>query len=238
MVIRKEYELKLKPICYAQILTVDSSSGSTAAKSVIVKNGDGSDYACSGSSGGNGGGNDTPSRDIVVIATNDLGMHCTCPSAETFVVLPPFNTLRAQVFERNGENPDVLSDPSDIRVEYRMVENTDESLKNDPYFKGWIEFGPKLFPGVDFLGADGRIHGLTGATLSGEMEAKTDWWEVTGIPAFPALDPNGVEKDPIDPVNGAKRNPYLTAVVEVYDQNTNELLASQHDCSRCLWRLL
>ena len=235
---KNRYELNVKPVCYAPILTVDSTSGASAAKSVKVKNGDGTGFACTdngggstggGSSGGGGstgGGNTSPSRDIVVIATNDLGMHCTCPTAETFVVLPPFNTLRAQVFERKGENPDVLSDPSDIRVEYRIVENTDASLKNDPYFKGWIEFGPKLFPGSQFLGNDGRIHGLTGATLSGKMEAKKGWWEVTGVPAFPALDPNGVENDPIDPVNGAKRNPYLTAVVDVYDQNSNELLAS------------
>ncbi len=224
---KNRYELKLEPVCYAQILTVDSSSGASAAKSVKVKNGNGEGFTCSDSGGGSGGGgNGTPSRDIVVIATNDLGMHCTCPTAETFVVLPPFNTLRAQVFERKGENPDVLSDPGDIRVEYRIVENTDESLKNDPYFKGWIEFGPKLFPGKQFLGNDGRIHGLTGATLSGEMDAQDGWWEVTGIPAFPAIDPNGVENDPIDPVNGAKRNPYLTAVVDVYDQNSNELLAS------------
>ncbi|NDY42844.1 hypothetical protein G3N55_08305, partial [Dissulfurirhabdus thermomarina] len=175
---------------------------------------------CSGGSAGTGGAN----RDVVVIATNDLGMHCSCPGAETFVVLPPFNTLRAQVFERNGDNPSILSNPADIRVEYALVENTDQSLKNDPYFQNWITYGPKLFPGFSFVRGDGRIQGLTGATLSGEMEAKDGWWEVTGIPAFPALDPNGVEIDPFDPAN-PKRNPYLTAEIKVYDRATDQLLA-------------
>ena len=228
---KQRYELKKKDTCYAEIVVVDSESGSSAATNVKVKNGDGSGFLCSGSATGGSGSGDgsqgtTPSRDIVVLATNDLGMHCTCPSAETFVVLPPFNTLRAQVFERKGENPDILSDPNDIRVEYRILENTDQSLKNDPYFQGWLKFGSKLFPGFDFLRNDGRIQGLTGATLSGAMEAKNGWWEVTGIPAFPALDPNGAETDPLDPVNGARRNPYLTAEIKVFDQHSNELLAT------------
>ncbi|NMX23837.1 hypothetical protein HCU62_07810, partial [Dissulfurirhabdus thermomarina] len=55
----------------------------------------------------------TSGRDVIVIATNDLGMHCACPGAETFLLLPPFNTLRAQVFERGDRDPVVLADPAD-----------------------------------------------------------------------------------------------------------------------------
>ena len=138
-------------------------------------------------------------RDVRVMATNDLGMHCVCMGFDTFMLLPPFNTLRAQVIQRR-EEPRVLANPSDIRVEYNIVENTDANLQADPYFQSWLANAPKLFPGFQPIDpADGRIQGLTGAKLSGEMEAKSSqgWWEVAGIPAYPNIDPNGVMIDPL-----------------------------------------
>jgi len=170
-------------------------------------------------------------RDVIVIATNDLGMHCACPGAEYFLLLPPFNTLRAQVIER-GSRPRILDDPTLIRVEYNVLENTDETLKEDPYFATWIEMCPKYgFPPA--VNEDGRIQGLTGATLDGEMHAKTGegWWEVVGVPAFPDIShlSSGAEKimtDPMDPDDPRKRrNPYLTGNVKVFDRLTNTLLA-------------
>jgi len=145
--------------------------------------------------------------------------------------LPPFNTLRAQIIER-GTKPRILDDPSLIRVEYNVVENTDETLKADPYFATWIEMSPKYgFPPA--VNEDGRIQGLTGATLDGEMHAKTGegWWEVVGVPAFPDISrlSTGAEKIMDDPLFSddprKRRNPYLTGNVKVFDQLTNELLA-------------
>jgi hypothetical protein len=45
-----------------------------------------------------------PLGEYVVMATNDLGMHCVCMGFETFMLLPPFNTLRAQVIKRDINN--------------------------------------------------------------------------------------------------------------------------------------
>ena len=36
----------------------------------------------------------------VILAWNDLGMHCAQDDYSYFLILPPFNTLHAQVFER------------------------------------------------------------------------------------------------------------------------------------------
>ncbi len=237
------YKLKLKPVCYSPEVTLVASSGEFRTVDVRAKGGNGSQYACSGGGviatgdegdddegdgGGTGGGGGGSNRDVVVVATNDLGMHCTCPGFSTFVLLPPFNTLRAQVFERVGENPAVLADPNDIRVEYNIVENSDAVLKADPRFQDWITNGPKLFPGYQAVRADGRVQGLTGATMSGEMTAKSTegMWEVAGIPAYPVV--TGTSKDIMtDPLGGTeKRDPYLTAEVKVYDQASGALLAS------------
>jgi len=147
------------------------------------------------------------------------------------LLLPPFNTLRAQVIERGGRSPVVLDDPTDIRVEYDTVENTEASLRADPYYSKWMEMMPKYGFGPA-ENADGLIQGLTGATLDGEMEAKTGegWWEVVGVPLFPDVSDNSTsaEKVMIDALgtNNPNRNPYLSVNVNVYDQSNDELLAS------------
>lgn len=196
----------------------DGSSGSSSYGGST--DGSGSTGGSTGGTGGTSGG--TTLGNYVVIATNDLGMHCVCTSFDKFMLLPPYNTLRAQVIRR-GEDPSVVADPNSIRVEYNIVEDTDASLKADPYYQSWIANAPKLFPGFQPVRADGRLQGLTGATLSGQMKAQSQgWWEVTGIPAYPNIDPNGAL---IDPLGGPNRNAYLTADVKVYDQATNKLLA-------------
>ncbi|MEN8207297.1 MAG: hypothetical protein ABFS24_15010 [Pseudomonadota bacterium] len=183
-------------------------------------------------------------RDVVVMATNDLGMHCACPGSEYMLLLPPFNTLRAQVIERGGKSPVVLSDPTDIRVEYDVLENHDvfnsykpddpskTDLSTDFYYSTWMEMMPEYGFGlarVDDGGPNhGAIRGLTGAMLAGEMDAQVEgWWEVIGVPAFPdAHNSSNPEYIMVDPLGGPDRNPYLTGEVNVYEQSSGDLLAS------------
>ncbi|MDA8164556.1 MAG: hypothetical protein M0017_05955 [Desulfobacteraceae bacterium] len=163
-----------------------------------------------------------------VVATNDLGMHCVCMTFDKFVLLPPFNTLRAQVI-RKGSDPSVMASPTSIRVEYSIVEDTKATLDADPYYQNWVTYAPKLFPtSQGYLppkDASGNYQSpFTGAKLSGQMTAHSTegWWEVKGVPAYPVIDSNGIM---IDPLGGPNRNPYLTASVKAYDQATNTLLA-------------
>lgn len=50
---------------------------------------------------GDGGGL-TTSADYVVLAWNDLGMHCLNPTYDQLIMLPPYNTLWAQVIKRGN----------------------------------------------------------------------------------------------------------------------------------------
>ncbi len=61
------------------------------------------------------------SAGYVLLAWNDLGMHCLSPSFDTVVVLPPYNTLWAQLIEK-GNPPRIVS--SGFTVEYRIINNT------------------------------------------------------------------------------------------------------------------
>ena len=211
-----KFSLTKKMTCYDSTIEVKGSHGASLTTEVTVKNGSADQQVCAVGSGA--------TRDLVVLATNDLGMHCACPGTEYFMLLPPFNTIRAQVIER-GKEPKILGAADGITVEYKMVENTDESLKNDPYYATWIKNMPKYGFGPA-VRADGKVQGLTGATLAGQLEPQQEgWWEIVGIPAYPdASNSTAADKIMTDPLGGPNRNPYLTAEIKVKDAASGQLL--------------
>jgi hypothetical protein len=168
----------------------------------------------------------TSSGNVTVLASNDLGMHCVCPSFDYITVLPPFNTLRAQVFVKGSGGPNISTN---YRVTYSVLENTDDILKADPYYQNWLKNAPKLFPGFNPIrAADGRIQGLKGATLSGDMTPNTNgFYEVVGVPIYPVVT-NSAQDVMTDPLGGPNRDPYLTWVVNVLDSTGKVVAATQN----------
>ena len=161
------------------------------------------------------GGKPGPTGTYKVIAYNDLGMHCACPGASTFLLLPPFNTIRAQVFLLTGAtDPTVVS--SGVNVSYSIVEDTKARLDADSYYQNWVAFSPKLFPGFVPKDASGNYVGLTGKKLADTMEynSTSKGYEAAGIPAFPVVT-NTSADIMTDPLGGANRDPYLTGTVYV-----------------------
>ena len=124
---------------------VDAVADCTVTENTEVSCADGADNDCDGAT--DSADTDcvtTSNRDVVIMASNDLGMHCACPGTEKMLLLPPFNTLRAQVIERGGQSPVVLSDPTDIRVVYDIIENYDPMnpyKADDPQKTDGIESG-------------------------------------------------------------------------------------------------
>ncbi|HMK66582.1 MAG TPA: carboxypeptidase-like regulatory domain-containing protein, partial [Thermodesulfobacteriota bacterium] len=55
----------------------------------------------------------------VIFSWNDLGMHCDQDDYSYFMVLPPYNTLKAQVFRRGGEGASLIT--SGITVSYSFA---------------------------------------------------------------------------------------------------------------------
>jgi hypothetical protein len=63
-----------------------------------------------------------PGTDFVVVAVNDLGMHCGDLDHRIASILPPFNVLHAQVI-RKGLTPQIL-DPTQVKVVYSATSNS------------------------------------------------------------------------------------------------------------------
>ena len=183
---------------------------------------------CGGGGGDEGGALPVvTTSSYVVLAWNNLGMHCLNPSYDTAVILPPYNTLWAQVIRR-GNKPAVVTD--NIRVEYRIVNNTASAGKGS--FGQFWETAVTLFKGLFPAMADPLPlnQGLTGNGLSGRMTlVNNDHFEVSGIPVVP-IDDSGT------------RNPYQVAEITVRDSSGTTVLAQTRctvptsdeiNCAKC-----
>ena len=132
--------------------------------------------------------------DYLVLAWNDLGMHCLNPSYDELVILPPYNNLVAQVVRR-GNPPRIVT--AGLRLEYSLDNNTDSAGKRQ-YGQFWDQ-ARALF-GVDLA----RNKGLKGKGLAGAMDPLGDRFMAEGIPAVPVND-------------DGQWNPYQVASIIVRD---------------------
>ena len=180
---------------------------------------------------GCGGGNDAASIIIpatsssyVVVAWNDLGMHCLNPSYDTAVILPPYNTVWAQIVQR-GNLPQIVT--STLTAEYHIVNNTYSYGKRN-YGQFWDNmakiFGASLEQNQGLNLVDQDIHN----SLAGKFVSKGDHFQVDGIPITPVND------------SGAW-NPYQVMEVVIKDASGNRVAGTRATvptsdeiyCSRC-----
>jgi hypothetical protein len=165
------------------------------------------------------------SMEYVVFAWSDLGMHQMNATYDSFVIAPPYNTLRAQVIRR-GDPPQVVT--SGIRVEYSCVNNTASYAKRT-YGQFWdncnLLFGVDLTPDTGLNFEDPDVHN----GLSGLMVLKGNYYQAVGIPLTPVDDSDAW-------------SPYQTAEVVVRDETTGAELvrtravagvSDEMNCAKC-----
>jgi hypothetical protein len=125
----------------------------------------------------------------VVLGYNDLGMHCMNQDFSEICLLPPYNTLRAQVIRR-GEEPQIVT--KGVTVHYKIPGNTSSTLKTNFWNYSKPLFGVTLQPNI----------GLTGSGLSGTMKpTRNNDWSATGIPITPLLDTGELNPYPLATVS-------------------------------------
>jgi hypothetical protein len=162
--------------------------------------------------GGGGGGVGDPGGavtvgDFVVLGYNDLGMHCMNQDFSEIMILPPFNNLHAQVIDRTGENPRIVT--SGITVQYEIPGNTTSSDKTNFWTFSQALLGMSPPPDV----------GLTGNGLAGTMTPTgANDWIASGIPITPTIDAgteNAYQLATITVTSGASTVATTRAVVPV-----------------------
>ncbi len=157
--------------------------------------------------------------EYVILPWNDLGMHCISDSDPWFVILPPANTLWAQLIRR-GPLPEVVTEG--VTLSYQ-VEPGFEHPERHVEFWSHVKsnFGADLTPPT----------GLFGFAMAGELHAHPDKgaFIAEGIPVVPYPDDGGYMPFPI-------------FEIEAHDSDSGELLArsrvvgptaTEMGCRRC-----
>ena len=160
----------------------------------------------------------------VMLAWNDLGMHCLNPTYDMAVVLPPYNNLWVQVIER-GNPPRIVT--AGVTVEYRIINNTYSYGKRS--FGQFWDYCPALFgvtlpQNVGLNLADPDLHN----GLSGMMLAKGDHFVADGIPLTPILDDGSW--NPFQNAEFVARN---AGGVEIARTRTTAPTSEEMSCNRC-----
>ncbi len=119
----------------------------------------------------------------VLLGWNDLGMHCYNYSFKDLAVLPPYNTLWAQVIKR-GNPPQIVT--SGIRVQYSFPDNKTSAGKTDFWNYEDQLFGVSLPDNI----------GLKGKGLAGVMDVKSGYFVAEGIPLTEFSDSAPTTPDP------------------------------------------
>jgi len=148
----------------------------------------------------------------VVLGWNNLGMHCYNPDFSNLAILPPYNTLVAQVI-KVGDPPQVVT--SGVIVEYAFPDNTySAGVQGSPDKTNFWKYVNVLF-GV----SPPPNIGLTGKGLSGAMDVSPggDYFIAEGIPLTEVRDQD---------TTTMTRYPFQKALITVKDAaNPNTILA-------------
>ncbi len=138
----------------------------------------------------------------VILAWNDLGMHCVSDGDPWFVILPPGNTLEAILIER-GESPSLITEG--VELTYKVDTGYQNPSAHVDFWKyAKANFGRNLK----------KNFGLKGNGLAGKFRYDDDRnsFVAEGIPVLPYKD-------------DGTYNPYPLFTVEARDAETGELLA-------------
>lgn len=149
-----------------------------------------------------------------VLAWNDLGMHCDQDDYSYFMVLPPYNTLHAQVFQRSEGDL-----TTGVKVSYAFPKKANSTLHTN-WWKYESQYGFNQPANV----------GISGTPLAGNMklDANGRGFVAEGIPITP-YDDDGTW------------DPYGTAVITVKNSSGQVLqtanvvapVSTEMMCSNC-----
>lgn len=166
-----------------------------------------------------------------VIGWNNLGMHCYNGDFSDIAILPPYNTLWAQVIKVD-EPPQIVT--SGIIVEYCFPLNTYSASK--PGFPPKTNFWEYVEPLFD-VNLPPNV-GLTGKGLKGVMDLQGDHFTAEGIPLTEFNDSSVRRTD----TSKWQATPYQLAYIIVRDAGTGRELtrniivapvSSELNCVNC-----
>jgi len=173
-----------------------------------------------------------------VLGWNNLGMHCMDSDYSVFSILPPYNTIEAQLIVAG----DLVTVSSGYTITYQAVADPDGSINRSSIGKGnWSQYDLALY-GADLAPNTGLLswqmpgtNNVPQAMLFETMNAPApgvstpvNWFRAEGIPLTPYDDAGG--KNPYPLMRLIARNSGGTAIA------TNDIVlpvSDEMDCRAC-----
>jgi hypothetical protein len=164
-----------------------------------------------------------------VVAWNNLGMHCMDADFSVFSILPPYNTIQAQVVDPAGQ---LVTDPSGITLTYQSVADPANSINTSSAGKTnfWV-YVPWLFTAALPIDVGLLNHNMPGPSNQPQpmvFDPGFNWYVAEGIP--------------ITPYDDAGRKNYYPMMKVIAKDAAGAVLAStsivlpvsdEMDCSSC-----
>jgi len=130
-----------------------------------------------------------------VLSWNNLGMHCMDDDFSVLAILPPYNTVHAQVVVGTNGTARRVDGSGSVQVSYRAVLDSDGSINTTSIGKGnfwdyvYPMLGAPLAPdqGLELLGAapGAWMPGPANTPRTMNYEAAPGWFVAWGIPITP-----------------------------------------------------
>ena len=174
-----------------------------------------------------------PSSPAVVgwnlVGWNDLGMHCMDADYSVFSILPPFNTIQAQLIDSHG---DLVTSPAGIRVTYESVADPEGSTNRSSVNKtNYWAHAPELYGGSQVPDT-----GLAGHDMPGPANTPQDMgfdptsalFHAEGIPLTPYDDLGRKRTYPMMRLTARNASGAVLATTDIVLPVSDEM-----DCSLC-----
>ncbi len=164
-----------------------------------------------------------------IIGWNDLGMHCMDADYSVFSLLPPFNTIHAQVVGPQGQ---LLRDPNGIQVTYEAVADPRGSINRTSTGKSnfweFVEplFGVHLEPDLGLAGH--AMPGVGNQPQPMEWDATAGWFSAPGIPITPYDDGGAKNSYPVMRLTVRDRDGLKLATTDIVLPVSDEM-----SCAAC-----
>jgi hypothetical protein len=171
----------------------------------------------------------TQNGSYTLLAWNDLGMHCVDgKDYSIFSILPPYNTLNAQLIRKDGTEDKHVR--SGVTVTYESEQGLDGSLNSSSLNKtNFWDYAFKLF-GIDLVDDTGLTGNKTASTTPSPLKyiAQHEWWEASGIPIMNYNDDGSKNYYPLVKVVAKDSSGKILASTKVVLPVSDEM-----DCRKC-----
>lgn len=160
---------------------------------------------------------------------NNLGMHCMDDDFSVFSLLPPFNTVNAQLIDSQGK---LVTNPASFTLTYEGIADPSGSINTTSIGKtNFWDYAEQLFGAnlaLDAGLAGKNMPGLANTPQSLDWDSTFKWFSATGIPITPMDDAGLVNRYPLMRLTAKNASGTKLASVDVVLPVSDEM-----NCSGC-----